>query len=98
AHPRDAGVLAAGRGKTDRTGAHAAGPEAPPKADYSFGARAHGRAGAVLHIHRLDLQLRHRPAACDARLHAHGGAERLVPVVLLDSLLWPPVRPHRAAA
>ncbi len=49
--------------------------------------RAHGRAGAVLHLHRLHLLLRHRHAACLARLPADRGACRLGAFVRLDPLV-----------
>ena len=56
---------------------------------------AHGRAGAVLHLHRLRLRLWRRHAAHLARLYAVRGAGGLVRFVLLDPDLRPPLRPHR---
>ena len=45
-----------------------------PQRDHPVGAAAHGRAGAVLHLHRLHLRLRGRHAEDVARLHSCRGA------------------------
>ena len=60
----------------DRAHADARGDQAPSEGDPPVRLRAHGRTGAVLHLHRLHLLLRHRHAARLARLPAHGGARR----------------------
>ena len=61
----------------------------------ALGVGAHGRAGAVLYLHRVRLFLRHRNAARLPQLPAHGGARGLGAVVRLDSVVRPSVRPDR---
>ena len=73
-HPRNAGVRQARGRAQDRPHADADGHQATSEGDPAVRLRAHGRAGAVLYLHRLRLLLRHRHAARLARLPADGGA------------------------
>ena len=84
-HHGNAGVRqtagrAQGRGDPD-----ADGDPAISEGDPALGVGAHGRAGAVLYLHRVRLLLRHRHAARHAQLPADRGACRLGIVVRLDS-------------
>ena len=58
------------------------GHQAASEGNPALRLRAHGRAGAVLHLHRLRLLLWHRDAACLARLPADRGAGGFGAVVL----------------
>ena len=95
-HHGDAGVRQAARRAEDRPHADADGDQAASEGNPAVGLRAHGRAGAVLHLHRLHLLLRHRHAARVARLPAHGGAGGLRAVVRLDPGVRASVGSHRA--
>ncbi len=60
-------------------------PPSTPR-DYSHRALPHGRASALLSLHRIRFRLRNRRAASPARLSAHGGARRRDALLRLHSL------------
>ena len=83
-HPRDPGLFAARRRRPRRARAGARSHQAPAARDHPDRAGADGRAGAVLHLHRLCLHLWDDGPAQLARSAADRGAGRLGRVVLYD--------------
>ena len=73
-HPRDAGVPEAARREQDRAGADPRSDQKAAARDHPLRAAAHGRAGAVLHLHRLRLRLCGRHPEDVAGFHPHRGA------------------------
>ena len=96
-HPGDAGVPATARDKKiERTPIIEVIKQAAAR-DPAVGLAAHGRAGAVLHFHRLYLRLWRRHAEDVAGTGADGGAGGVVRVVHHHSAVGPYLRPDRAA-
>src|SRR3954452_24667585 len=89
----DTGVHAPGAGEARRAHADARGHQAPAEGDPAFRLRAHGGAGALLHLHRFHFQLCDRQSRREARLSAGRSAVRLIRLVLHHPDLRPPVRP-----
>ena len=94
-HSGDAGVRQAAGRAQDRAHPDAGRDQAASEGNPALRICTHGRAGAVLHLHRVRLLLRHRHPARLPQLPAHRGAGGLRAVVCLDSRVRSSVRPDR---